>query len=160
MPGKGGSEQLARELSRRRVHAALDLLAHDLDLALQLARIEGRAGHHVRQHVHALGEELRRQHDVVDGLVEARPRVDLAAARLDRPGDLPGSAPGGALEQHVLVQMRQARLVGALVGASHAHPHLDGDHRRRVVFLDQQRQPVGQQMSHGMEGSSDAAAAP
>jgi len=160
MAGKGGSEQLARELSRRRVHAALDLLAHDLDLALQLARIEGGAGHRVRQDVHALGEELRRQDDVVDGLVEARPRVDLAAARLDRPGDLPGSAAGGTLEQHVLVQMRQARLVGAFVGASHAHPHLDGDHRRRVVFLDQQRQPVGQQMSHGTEGSSAAAAAP
>src|SRR2546427_572892 len=83
-----------------RILAALDLLADHLDLAVQLVRIERRAGDGVRQDVHAFGEEAGAEDHVVDGLVEAGPGVDLAAAGLDGAGDLARAAPGGPLEQH------------------------------------------------------------
>ena len=86
---------------------------------------------------------------MVDGLVEARPGIDLAAGGLDAARDLARPAPRGPLEEHVVVQMRESGLVGQLVRAADAHPDLDGDHRRRVVLFDQQRQPVGQRLSHG-----------
>ena len=49
---------------------------------------------------------------MVDGLVEAGPGVDLAAVGLDVLGNL-ARARGvrGALEEHVLVQVRQPELV-------------------------------------------------
>jgi len=49
-----------------------------------------------------------------------------------RPRDLAGAAPAGPLEEHVLVQMREAGLVGPLVGTADPHPHLNRHDRRRV----------------------------
>ena len=114
MAREGRSEQLAGQLARGRVLGASDFLADDFDLPLQLDRIEGRARHGIGEHVHSFGEEAGGEHDVIDGLVEARPGIDLASAGLDGAGDVP----------------------------------------------DQQRQPIGQRVSHGAEGSSARVRAP
>jgi hypothetical protein len=152
MPRVGCREQLLRELSRGRIEAALDLLADDLDLPLELLPIEGGLGDGVREDVEALGGELARDDDVVDGLIEARPGVDLAARGLDGAGDLARAAPRRSLEQHVLVQMREARLVGKLVGAADPHPDLERGHGGGVVLLDEDGEAVLQAMAHA--GSS------
>ena len=148
MLAERGGEKLSRQLARGRVEAPLDLLAHHFDLAPQLLGIERGGSDRVGEHVHALREELAGDHHVVDGLVEAGPGVDLAAGLLDVARDLSRPAPRGALEEHVLVQVRQAGLAGQLVGAAHPDPHLHRSDGSGVVLLDEDRQSVGQAVAH------------
>ena len=148
MPRERGGKELLRELARRRIQAPLDLLAYHLDLAAQLVRVERRRSDRVGEDVHALREELTGDHHVIDGLIEAGPRIDLAPAALDAARDLAGAAPGGPFEQHVLVQVGQARFAGQLVRAADAHPHLQRGDGRGVVLLDEDRQSVGQAVAH------------
>ncbi len=95
--------------------------------------------------------ELAGDDDVVDRLVEGRPGVDLPAVGLDVPGDLPGAAAGRALEEHVLVQVRESGLIRPLVGAAGLHPHLEGGHPGGVLLLEDDGESVGKcvALSHG-----------
>ena len=53
--------------------------------------------------------------DVVAGVLLGRERVELTANRIDGLGDVLRRPRGGALEQHVLDEMRDAALVCAFV---------------------------------------------
>ena len=123
-----------------RVLGGADLLHDHVLLALQFLRIERRLGQDVGQHVERerhVGLEHARV--IGGGLVTGR-GVEIAADRLDLLGDLARGAPRRALERHVLEQMRDAVLVGALVAAAGADPdaergalemrHRVGDDRR------------------------------
>jgi hypothetical protein len=57
-------------------------------------------------------------------------------------GDLAHAAMLGALEQHVLVNVRHAQLFVALVGAAGFDPDLKRDDWREVVLADQDAHPV------------------
>ena len=91
-------------------------------LALELVCIELRIGQDVGQDVdgqrHVVAEHAR----VIGGGFDAGRGVDLAADILDFGGDLEGAAPAGALERHVLEQMRHAVLVVAFVAGSGFDP--------------------------------------
>ena len=81
-------------------------------------------------------EEVFGDDDVVNGLVVGGPGVDVAAGPFDLAGDLADTAPhhavlGGALEQHVLVHVREAGFGVGLVGAADPDPDLHRDHGRR-----------------------------
>ena len=99
-----------------------DLLHDDVLLALQLLGIERGIGQDVGQHVERerhIGLEHAR---VVGGGFHAGGGIEIAADRLDLLGDLARGAPRGALERHVLEQMRDAMLVGLLVAAAGPDP--------------------------------------
>ena len=99
-------------------------------------RVEGRVQHRVGEHVDADRGVPARHRDVVDGHVVRGEGVDVAARALDRGRDLAHAALLGALEQHVLVDVRHAPLLGPLVGAAGAHPDVQR-HDGRGVVLDQ-----------------------
>jgi hypothetical protein len=103
---------------------ALDLLDHDFDLPGELSGIERGVADRVGEDVEPFGEVGGGEHEVVDGLVEARPGVDLAAQGLDLAGHLAHRPARRALEEHVLVQVGEARLVAGLVGAARRDPDL------------------------------------
>ena len=78
----------------------------------------------------------------IGGGLQAGGGVELAADRLDLLGDVAGAAPLGALERHVLEQVRDAVLVLPLVARAGRHPdaerhgldvrHVVGDHAQAV----------------------------
>ncbi len=80
---------------------------------------------------------------VVDGDVERGVGVDAPAGALDLAGDLAHAAALGALEEHVLVEVGEPGLVGALVRRAHVRPDLQLDDGREVGFAQQHREPVG-----------------
>ena len=120
--GERGLLQLVEHEVVGRVLGRADLLHDDVLLALQLLRIEGRIGQDVGQHVERerhVGLEHAR---VIGGGFDRGAGVEIAADRLDLLGDLARGAPRGALERHVLEQMRNAVLVRPLVAAAGADP--------------------------------------
>jgi hypothetical protein len=48
----------------------------------------------------------------------------------------------------VLVQVSEAALAGQLVSAADPHPNLQRRNGRCVVFLDEDRQSIGQAVAH------------
>ena len=106
----------------RVVLGAADLLQHHLDLARDLDRIEDRVLDGVGEHVEAEQGGVGGQRGVVAGGVERGEGVDASARALDGAGDLADAARPRALEEHVLVEVRESGLVRALVGRAHAAP--------------------------------------
>ena len=99
-----------------------DLLQDHLALALEL--VLG-----VARDLQDVGQDVEREADVglerareVGGGLQAGGGIELAADRLDLLGDVAGAAPLGALEGHVLEQMRDAVLGLALVARAGAPP--------------------------------------
>ena len=142
-------EEVPRGATCRGVVSALDLLHHHLALPGELAGVEGGKADRVGQHVQAFPGELGGHDRVVDGVVPRGPGVDLAAVGLDVPGDLAGAAAGGALEQHVLVEVGQAGLVGPLVRPSHVHPDLERHDVGSPLWLMDQGEAVLESVAGG-----------
>ena len=80
--------------------------------------------------------------DVIDRLVVIRPRVHRAPGALDQGGDFPVREAVGALEQHVLENVRNTRNRRVLVGAAEPHPRLQGDDGGAVVLQQHRLQAV------------------
>src|SRR5258707_12078361 len=148
MDAIGGGEQISRSTARGQVVAALDLLADHFDFAAQFGGVESRVADCIGQDVDTLDCELAGQHQVVNGLVKRRPGVDFSPVGLDVPGDFSWSTPRGSLEEHVLVQVGKASLVGPFVGASSVDPRLECNHLRRMMFLKYNREAVAQLVAH------------
>ena len=146
--GVGRVEEGLRERAARRVLAAPDLLEHDLGLASQLVGVEGGVLHGVGQHVDPDVDVAAGHRDVVDGHVERGEGVDVSARGLDRAGDLAHCTPLRPLEEHVLEDVRHARLLLALVRAAHAHPHVQGNDGSGVVFDQHDVEAVVQSGAH------------
>ena len=101
-----------------RVFDGADLLHDDVLLARELLRLEGRIGEDVGQHVERKRHVGAQDARVIGRALDAGRRIEIAADRLDLLGDLARGAARRALECHVLEEMRDAVLVGALVAAA------------------------------------------
>ena len=66
----------------------------------------------------------------------------MTAQALDVPGDLADAAALRSLEEHVLVEVGEAFLAGAFVGAAHAGPDLELDDGRAAALAQQDGQAV------------------
>ncbi len=128
----------------RCVLGTTDLLEHDLSFALDLLGIEARVADRIRQDVESLTPGAGGKRRVVDGLVEGGVGVDVTAEPLDVAGHVADAAPFGALEEHVLVEVRQALFAFPLVRGSHAGPDLQLDDGGAMTLSQQQRQSIRQ----------------
>src|SRR5207244_6526174 len=81
---------------------------------------------------------------VVAGVFLAREGVQDAADRIDLLGDLRGGAALGALEEQVLEEVRDARLMRLLVAAAVLHPDPHRDRREIGQPLGEDADPVRQ----------------
>ena len=131
------------DVAPRRVGVHVHLLDDHALLALDLVGVEARVAEHVDEDVERDIPGLRSALDVVPGELLARERVELAADRVDlRRDDARRRPPLGALEEHVLGEVRDAALVAALVprtGGEHHEArhrlcvrHGGGEHARAV----------------------------
>jgi hypothetical protein len=73
----------------------------------------------------------------------------VAAERLEAGRDVVGVAARGALEQHVLEEVRRALVLGGLVARARAQPHAERDRRAVRHALVEQREAVGVDAADG-----------
>ena len=109
----------------RRIHRRGDLLEDHVALARQLGAVKARADDDVAQNIEREREVLAQHARVIGGRVDPGRGVELAADRLDLLGDVASAPPRGALEGHMLQEMRDAML--ALRFASAAGPDPDAE---------------------------------
>ena len=148
MRAEGGLEQRLRQPLVGVVEAHVDLAQDDFLLLRHFLRGQRGVQHGVGEQVDGDSGVLRRHVDIVDGAVERRVGVDVAAMRLDGRGDLPAGAAFRALEEHVLEVVREAGAQRpALVDAAGLHPHLHGTDGRRGVALEQDGEAVGERVA-------------
>ena len=140
-------EQLVHEVVGR-VLDHLDFFDDDLLLALDVVGAERRIADDVRQDVDGERQVLVEHLDVIAGVFLRGERVELAADGVDRLGDVFGGARAGALEQHVLDEMRDAAALGRFVARSAGQPDADAD---RTDL----RHPLGENAKAVIENVSD-----
>ena len=122
LAGKRGLlEELEHPVLRHVVRGA-DLLQDHVLLERQLLRVEQRIADDVAEHVEAERQVALQEPQIVGRVVDAGLGVHLTADRLDRLGDVAGAAPLGALEGHVLEEMRDAVLARLFVARAGADP--------------------------------------
>ena len=102
----------------RRVVRLADLLQDHAPLALQFLGLEGGVGQDVADDVGGERGVLLQHLHVIGGLLARGVGVDVAADRLDLLGDLRRGAALGALERHVLEEVRDAVLRLLLVAGA------------------------------------------
>src|SRR5262249_48653611 len=107
-----------------------------------------RAEGHVGERLHRRLHRFLGNHDVEVREVERGRRVRAPAAALDRAIDVTRSPLVRALEQHVLLEVRVAELVRALVADPDAHVEVDRDDVSGAVILHDQPEAVGQDLAH------------
>ena len=138
----------ARDVVPRRVDVHVHLLDDHALLALDLLGVELGVAEHVDEDVEGDVAVLGRAADVVARVLLAGEGVELAADRVDLGRDVARRrAPLGALEEHVLGEVRDAVRLGRLVARAGREHHearhgLDLRHRRR-----QDAEPVVQRLS-------------
>ena len=149
MGREGAAEELGVAARDRHVLRALPLLHDDLELARELVGVEGRVAERVGEDVEAGREVAAGEDEMVDGVVGGGERVDVAARRLDLGGDLSDAALRGALEEHVLVHVRDAGFGLLFVGGADLHPRLQRDDGREVIFAHDHMETVRQREALG-----------
>jgi len=109
VPGaeRGGLGHLEHEVVGR-VGRLGDLLGDDAHFLGEIGGRQGRAKHHVGDDFHAQLQAAGQAAHLEAGALVTGGGVHRAAARLDRLDDVAGRALAGALEHHVLEQMRPA----------------------------------------------------
>ncbi len=115
-------DQVVHELLRR-VLVHRDLLEYDLALGVEL--LEHRREHHVAHHVERRLEMVVGHAGVDERVLARRSRIQLAAEPVEDLGDLEGVEPLAALEQQVLDEVRDARLLRRLVACTGSDPVAD-----------------------------------
>ncbi len=139
-----GEERLAAHAIRvvvaHRKLAPDDLLLLHVFLGRQRG-VHHRVGEQFERDRHA----LRRDIDPIDGAIEGRVGVDVAAGVLDALGKVARAARRRALEKHVLENVREPGAeMAVLVNAARLHPHLHAGHGRAVIFLHDDAEAVRQ----------------
>ena len=119
-------EELVHEIVGR-VLDHLDLFEDHLLLAPDLFLDKRRTHDDVREQLDGERQVLVEHFDVVARVLLRGERVELAANRIDRLRDVFGRPRIGALEEHVLDEMRDAGLRIGLVARPARQPHADGD---------------------------------
>ena len=140
-------EQLVDEIVGR-VLDHLDLFEDDLLLALDVVGAERRVADDVGEDVDRQRQMLVEHLDVVAGVFLRGERVELAADRVDRLRDVLGGARRGALEEHVLDEVRDAAALGGFVARAARQPDADAD---RADL----RHPLGEKPKTVVEHVSD-----
>ena len=115
------------------------------DLLLLGVFLFGKGGilHGIGQDRDGIRRALLRNIDPVNRAVERSVGVDVSAAVLNLLGDLARRAFFGALEKHVLEDVRQSRAhFFPLVDAPRAAPGLNAGHRCAAILLDDEREAV------------------
>ena len=110
-----------------RVLDHLDLFDDDLLLALDVDRRKRGIEHDIRQDVDGQRQMLVEHLDVVARVFLGREGVELTADRVDRLGDVLRAARPGALEEHVLHEVRDAAALGRFVAGPPRQPDADAD---------------------------------
>ena len=134
-------EDLVPEIVGRVLHH-LDLFQHDLLLARDLVGVERRPQQHVGQHVDGAGQVLVEHLDVVARALLGREGIELAADGVDLLRDVLGRPARRALEEHVLDEMRDARVGRALVARPAGQPRPEADRAHAGHGLGEQTQSV------------------
>jgi hypothetical protein len=128
-------EQSFGQLAAGNILTALNFFKHNLLLFAQLVGVEGgvlnRIGHDGETGI----QVSARQGNVVDRMIKRGKGVDIAPRAFDLLGDFPDATCHRALKEHVFVHMRDASLGIPLVDAPDLYPHIQGDHRSAVIFL-------------------------
>ena len=114
--------ELTSETATRIVVAQAHLLEDDFLFLLENVCIERRVHRDVGQHFEAGHQTLRRQRDVVIGVVPRGAGVHTAADALDVTLDKSTRPRRRAPKQHVLEVVRETQLGRRLVARSSAHP--------------------------------------
>ena len=115
----------------RRVEVHVHLLDDHALLALDLVLVELRAAEHVDEDVERRVARLGGAANVVAGVLLAGERVELAPDSVDLAGDVAGGRTRvGALEEHVLGEMRDPVRLGRLVPGARSQHHEAGDRLR------------------------------
>ena len=142
--GKGGRLEMIEDDVVGRVLGLADLLQHHGALARQLLGIECRVLQDVGDDVDGERQIARQDLGVIGRLLARGIGVEMPAHRLDLLGDGPRAAPAlGALEGHVLQQMRDAVDLGRLVARADIGPDAEGDGLDRIHPVGGDAKPVG-----------------
>ena len=128
----------------RRVFGGADFLDDHVLLALQFVRIECRIGQDVGEHIQRQRHVGLEHARIVGGGFDRGRGIEIAADRLDILGDLTRGPPRGALERHVLEQMRNAMLVRLLVAAAGADPDAERSGLQMRHRVSHDRETTGQ----------------
>ena len=115
MQAESGALRQVEDQIVGRVASGSDLLKDDMTFALELVGVEHGLGQDVGQDVERLRPVILEDAGVIGGGLHAGRGIDLAAGGFDLLGDGLGGAPFGALEGHVLEEMRDAVLLRQFV---------------------------------------------
>jgi hypothetical protein len=140
------SEQLVHEVVGR-ILDHLDFFEDHLFLALDVVGAERRIADDVRKNVDGEREVLVEHLDVIAGVFLRSERVELPADRVDRLGDVFGGTRAGALEQHVLDEMRDTAALGRFVARSTGQPYADADRTDLRHPLGENPKPIVENVS-------------
>src|SRR6185312_7085479 len=120
-----------------------DLLDDDILFPFELVGIERAVGEEVADHVERESGVAPQNPSEVARPLDPGLRVEVAPDILDRLRDLAGASPAGALERHVLDEMREPVLVRALVAGSRGDEDPDRRRLHMGAGLGDDRQPRG-----------------
>jgi hypothetical protein len=140
----GRKERLVQQRARLVFRAQPALLHHHPHLARELLRVEQQVLHAVRLEPHGERELRAVQLLVIGRRILARERVLAPSGARDRARELPGRKRRGALEHHVLEQVRYARAAADFIHAACVVPEHGNHDGGAAVFLEQHAQAVGQ----------------
>ena len=106
---------------------------------------QSRVHHRICQNVQRSSDTVFRHIDPKNRVIERCVSVDVTANILDLLRDYIGRSCLRALKEHVFENVRQARTqMVVLIHATSGTPRLDTCHRRAVVFMHDERQPIWQ----------------
>ena len=135
-PEIGREDLVDQVVGAVRLH--LDLFQDDALFLLDILVAEQRVQHQVGQHVESLRQVLVQHLGVETDQFLGGEGVQIAADRIHRARDILGGPAGGALEQHVLDEVRDAVLFAVFAPRTRADPdaHGDGTHVRHGLGDD------------------------
>ena len=120
-----------------------DLLHHHPLLLLHLLLVQGRVQGDVGEHVHSQGQILVQNFGVEAGALLGGKGVQIPAHGVHLGGDVRGGPAAGALEDHVLDEMADARVGPRFIDGARVDPNADAH---------------GPQIVHGLHDDADAVA--
>jgi len=125
------------------VAAPIQFGKHHLAFGFQLFRGELGPEDHILDDVESEPPTIGRQVHLEDGFVEAGGGVELAAGAFHVRGHLAGRTPLGGLEDHMLEQMAESRLLRGLIPRSGMDEEPDGHQGKAVVLHRHHGEAIG-----------------
>src|SRR5437764_5423849 len=142
--GEGALLEMVEDDVVRGVVGLADLLQNDRALAFELGRVKARMHQDIGQDVEGERHILLQHLGVISRALARGVGVQVAADRLDLLGDRAGAAPLGALERHVLEEMRDAVDLGRLMASADLDPDAERDGIDRLDAIGDDAQAIGE----------------